>query len=556
MRAKTPSFIAEFPLRTTAADEAALSKRLDAARQIYNASLGEALRRLALMRQSKDWQQASAMPKTVVDDRNGKRIRNRERFALFRKTQERFGFSSASLQKFTEACRDACSIREHLGSHDTQTTGLRAFQAVQAYAFAARGRPRFKSASRFHSVEGKGDAVIRFRKEPVPAIHWSGLVFPLCLDPKDKHGWERIALAARTKYARVVRRTLRGKTCWYGQLVQEGLAPQIRPVGEEVVGYDLGPSTVAFVAETDASLENLCPEVEQPWKETRRILRSMDRSRRATNPGNYDAEGRVKRGAKRWVRSRHYREKQGRLAETERRLAGTRKTSHGNLANRILAQGRTIQGEKLCYRSWQKNFGRSVKVRAPGMLVERIRRKAESAGGGLFEIDPRKTRLSQFDHTTEKYVKKPLSQRTHFFGDGLTEPVQRDLYSAFLAKCCTEDCLDIDRVRRIWPGAEPLLRRAMSRTKEPARGKGFAQPRARTSARAGRPSKGNGRSGEAGDVVAQARAPESGNKVSLEPLALTMGRFRGRSPYRFLARAKGSRRRSAASSPSPKAIGS
>jgi hypothetical protein len=63
MRKKTPSFIAEFPLATTPADDRELSIRLDAARQIYNASLGESLRRLDLMRESKAWQAAQAMPK-------------------------------------------------------------------------------------------------------------------------------------------------------------------------------------------------------------------------------------------------------------------------------------------------------------------------------------------------------------------------------------------------------------------------------------------------------------------------------------------------------------
>ncbi|WP_246189595.1 hypothetical protein, partial [Methylacidimicrobium cyclopophantes] len=487
------------------------SKRLDAARQIYNASLGEALRRLSLMRQSKDWRLASSLPKTVVGGQSGKRIRNKERSDLFRKMQERFGFSSASIQKFAEACRDACSIGEHLGSHDTQTTSLRAFRAAQAYALGIRGRPRFKTANRFHSVAGKGDAVIRFRKEPVPAVHWAGLILPLRLDRKDKLGWQRDAQDSRTKYVRVIRRTIRGRERWYCQLVQEGVAPQVRPVGDGRVGSDIGPSMIAYVGEKEASLEKICPEVEQPWKEIRRIQRALDRSRRETNPGNYDSLGRVKRGANRWIRSGRYLGKLRKLSETERRLAAARKTSHGALANRILAQGKTIKGEDLCYRSWQKNFGRSVKVRAPGMLVERIRRKAESAGGGWIDIDARKTRLSQFDHTTGKYARKPLSQRTHFFGDGVTEPVQRDLYSAFLARCCGKDFLDMAEVRKTWTGAEPLLRRAMSRMKEPARGEGDARPHARESVGAGRPSKRNRRSGEAADAVAQARAVECRN---------------------------------------------
>jgi putative transposase len=62
-RSASDSFIAEFQLRMTAADERAFRIRLDAARNIYNAAIGEALRRLDLMRQSKPWQAARAMPK-------------------------------------------------------------------------------------------------------------------------------------------------------------------------------------------------------------------------------------------------------------------------------------------------------------------------------------------------------------------------------------------------------------------------------------------------------------------------------------------------------------
>jgi putative transposase len=113
----------------------------------------------------------------------------------------------------------------------------------------------------------------------------------------------------------------------------------------------------------------------------------------------------------------------------------------------------------------QKNFGRSVKLRAPGMLVSTPRREAEGAGGGVIEINIRQSRPSQFDHTTGEYIKKPLSQRMHVFGDGATAPVQRDLYSAFLATCCATNTLDFCQVEQTWPAAEPLLRRAMSITR-------------------------------------------------------------------------------------------
>jgi hypothetical protein len=246
----------------------------------------------------------------------------------------------------------------------------------------------------------------------------------------------------------------------------------------------------------------------------------MDRSRRATNLDNFDAKGRAIKGKRRWNRSQRYQALAASKRERDRVLAAERKRSHGELANRILGQGTTIKTEELSYKSFQKNYGRSVKVRAPGMLISMLQRKAASAGGGVIEIKTRHTRLSQFDHTTGEYIKKPLSQRVHVFGDGRTEPVQRDLYSAFLATCCDTNLLDIPQVKIAWASAEPLLRTAMSSVLQPASGKGFAQPHVRNGVRAGRRIKRVGPAVEAGDDVAPlqtetARAPERLPSASL-----------------------------------------
>ena len=172
MAPRTSSFVAEFPLVTSPEQERALAVRLEAARQIYNACLGESLRRLELVRQSRDWQQACTLKKS------------RNRTKLFQQAVGRHGFTATAIQKYAEGCRDRCWIGEHLGSHDTQTTSLRAFRAVQQYSLGKKGRPRFKGKNRLHSIEAKEDAVILFRREPVLAIHWRGLVMPLLLDPK------------------------------------------------------------------------------------------------------------------------------------------------------------------------------------------------------------------------------------------------------------------------------------------------------------------------------------------------------------------------------------
>jgi putative transposase len=66
-RKTSPSFVAEFPLHVAPGEERALAVRFDASRQIYNAVLGEALRRLDLMRERRAWRGAEA-----AEDKQGR----------------------------------------------------------------------------------------------------------------------------------------------------------------------------------------------------------------------------------------------------------------------------------------------------------------------------------------------------------------------------------------------------------------------------------------------------------------------------------------------------
>jgi hypothetical protein len=97
-----------------------------------------------------------------------------------------------------------------------------------------------------------------------------------------------------------------------------------------------------------------------------------------------------------------------------------------------LALKGTIILEKISYKAWQKQYGKSVGLRAPGMFIEMLRRTVASTGGTLIEVSTRTTKLSQYCHGCGQCEKKPLSQRWHQCACGIG-PVQRDLYSAFLA---------------------------------------------------------------------------------------------------------------------------
>jgi hypothetical protein len=66
------------------------------------------------------------------------------------------------------------------------------------------------------------------------------------------------------------------------------------------------------------------------------------------------------------------------------------------------------------------------------MFIELLRRTVASTGGTLAEVPTHSTKLSQFCHGCGHCVPKPLWQRWHECPCGIG-PIQRDLYSAFLA---------------------------------------------------------------------------------------------------------------------------
>ena len=275
-------------------------------------------------------------------------------------------------------------------------------------------------------------------------------------------------LACPVKYVRLVRRKLGERNRFYAQLVCRG-TPYQKPhhqLGSGVVGLDLGPSTIAVVSEEAALLQAFCPEVAPDAKALRRLDRQLDRQRRANNPANYGERGRVKRGPKRWKVSKRERKVLAQRRELHRKLAATRKRSHGQLAHRVLAMGSSFHLEQLSYRAWQRTYGKSVQLCAPGMFVERLYRLAVSAGGTIVSINAWRARLSQ-TRPCGRVTKKARSQRWHGCPCGVS--AQRDLFSAFLARFVHPETslLDAGQAHGAWPGWEPT--RASRRTSRPFR---------------------------------------------------------------------------------------
>jgi hypothetical protein len=293
-RATTPTFIVELPLSVTRADAREMGVRLELGRQLYNACLGEGLRRLERLREGPAWAQACAMPRMKA------RKPNKERAAAFAAARAAAGFTAAAISAFGTRCKNEAKWNDgrtrtdaRMGAHECQVIAQQSFSALDLYAFGQRGRPRFKGKGRpLHSLQGKSADSGIYWNPSTGCLEWGALRLRAKLPQLRKDPWLERALGRRTKFARIVWRQVKGRQRWFVQLAQEGFSPQkYNTVNDATVGLDVGPSTLAVVSDRAAALLPLAPEVQQPWAATRRLQRAMDRSRRATNKDCYNADG-------------------------------------------------------------------------------------------------------------------------------------------------------------------------------------------------------------------------------------------------------------------------
>ncbi len=274
----------------------------------------------------------------------------------------------------------------------------------------------------------------------------------------------------RPCYATLVPKLIRGKYRLYLHLTIEGKAmPKYDKhgnprhiYGNGTIGADIGTQTVAYTSNTEVGLKNLSERgnsIQTSERKERLLYRAMDRSRRATNPQNYNDDGTIRKGRKTWKYSNHYKKLKAKHSELCRINAVNRQLAINEDANHLRSLGDVFVTEpknagKLMKRAKEttknskgkfnkkKRFGKSIKNRCPSGFQTAVERKFKATGGTYIEV-PNNYRASQYDHTADDYIKKKMSDRLYKLLDG-TE-VQRDWYSSFLLYCYDFRTEDIDK---------------------------------------------------------------------------------------------------------------
>lgn len=292
----------------------------------------------------------------------------------------------------------------------------------------------FESESNINGIIFTGNTVKIMKKE-----------FELVI-PNDTYTKE--LLKNKIAYVRIVRLIGKTKDRYYAQVVFQGKLPmknRKKSIGN--VGIDIGTSTVAVSSNSYVYIDELAKDIKDMKKDYRRLDRKIERSRRATNPDNYNPDGTIKTEKQlKWYKSKHYKVLARRKRYLTNKIKRCRKLSHEILANEILSKGNVFHIEKMNFKALQKRanntelnekgkfkkkkrFGKSLSIHSPSQFISILKRKASYYNYVIDEVDTAIVKASQYNHITKEYKKKELNERICKIGE---YEIQRDLYSAFL----------------------------------------------------------------------------------------------------------------------------
>ena len=451
------NFIVEFPLETEKYQEDILNKRFEIGRQIYNSLINVTQKRYKEMIKTKKY-------RALMSSLTGNKKSDKEIWKQVNEIHKQYGMSEYLF--YADVKNMQHHYKKNIDSFTAQKIATTLWRSYDKLFFGNGKKVYFKRYGELNSLEGKSNKTgIRLIDD---SIVWNGLEIPVSIDYNNYYEYQ--AMQCDICYNRIVRKYVRNKYKFYVQVVFKGNPPvkvdtktgEIKHcIGDGDVGLDIGTRTIAISSQSDVKILELADRVQNIENQKQRLLRKMDRSRRSTNPDNYNEDETIKKqGNKKvkWNKSKHYIKYQNELKKLYRKQADIRKYQHECLANYIISLGNKVYVEKMNFaglhrraKNTEKNnkgrfkrkkrFGKSLANKAPSMLLTIINRKLGYFGERLIEIDTFSAKASQFNHFDGTYTKKSLSQRWNDF-NGIK--LQRDLYSAFLIMNIADDLKSFD----------------------------------------------------------------------------------------------------------------
>lgn len=285
------NFIVGFPLKTEKYQEDILNKRFEIGRQIYNSLINVTQKRYKEMIKTKKY-------RTLLSSLTGNKKTDKSFWKQINDIRKQYGMSEYSFHEDVKQMQK--HFKDNIDSFTAQKIATELWKSYDQLFYGNGKKVYYKRYGEFNSLEGKSNSSgIRFKEDK---ILWNGLEIPVIIDYDNDYEYQ--AIQSKICYNRIVRKYIRNKYKYYVQIVFKGNPPvkvdtetgEIKHrIGTGDVGIDMGTSTVAISSQSDVKILELADRIQNIEDQKQKLLRKMDRSRRATNPENYNEDGTIQK---------------------------------------------------------------------------------------------------------------------------------------------------------------------------------------------------------------------------------------------------------------------
>ena len=438
------------PLKTEIWQEDVLNKRMELCRDVYNTMLGKRLKDLHKIEKLPEYVKAITEIKRVYSLKDPKEIDKEKMSASFKNATEtknnileEWGFTEFGFNKI--ANNEAKYYKENIPA----ITALHSianpmWAAFDRYFYGDGKMVHFKKYDSMNSLASNGKSGIRLVNSAGKTVfHRHGkekltllcgtrgnrvLMIPLIIDPQNKYMAEMLDRDIRI--IRIVRKKVKGRYKYSVQLTVDGTpavkknaaGEPIHPINEGALGIYIDTRYITIANKEGIRTIDLRHNDEMEDKITS-LQVYADKSRRISNPENYNEDGTIKHGLVKngqhvaliWNNSNGYKKAVNEIANLKRKAAENRKIRSNIIANEILSLGNHIVVNDFSFREAQmrkitdeystsgrrlpkKRNGKEIEQNAPGQILAILDKKLVSAG---FEMINRKK--IEIDKTMEDY---------------------------------------------------------------------------------------------------------------------------------------------------------
>lgn len=318
------------PLLTELWQEHIIEKRFKIIEHLKNQLISIELRKLKKLQRTKAYKnlikQIESVPKS-------------ERTALYKERNKMLKDAGFSQYAFMDDMAGKKSLmQKHFESHINVQIAHKAaidvWSSFEKFLFGTGQIVHYQKRGTLSSVASKSPKTGMFYYSDENIFKWSGggtkpkggIILCLRVAPLKTDYEKEMVANNEIKYYRVVRKWMKTKYKYYLQITFAGKpADKHREISTGRVGIDIGTQTIAIASDKSVKLLELADKVNKNHIKKCELQRKLDRSRRYTNPDNFNPDGTVKRGTKghklKWNKSKHYIEIAGKIRELERKNA-------------------------------------------------------------------------------------------------------------------------------------------------------------------------------------------------------------------------------------------